>query len=95
MPKHLSLSAESTHNWRLPADTDVDGLRNRLRTAMEKGQVIDVQVEMNNDPRATAPVLINGNNLLVYDLPEPQRRSSEHARPGGLSCRAEFGAGEV
>jgi hypothetical protein len=72
MPKHLVLKPDPTVNWRLPAGTDVEDLRTRLRVAMEDETVIAVDVEMNDNPLVAVPLLVNGRNLVaaaVVELP--------------------------
>ena len=73
MPVHLLINGIDS-NWRLPADTDVEGLRGELLTAMVQRSVAEVRVEMHDDPRATTTLLVNCATLVtaaVVRTPEP------------------------
>jgi hypothetical protein len=73
MAKHLLLGTDTTANWRLPADSDVEAITERLKTAMETGTVERITVEMNDDPLNQAELLVNGNVVAcaaVVELPE-------------------------
>ncbi len=73
MGKHLLLGSDTRFNWRLPADTDVGELTERLKTAMETGAVERVAIEMNDDPLNRAELLVNGGVVgcaVVVELPE-------------------------
>ena len=73
MGKHLLLGTATTVNWRLPADSDVGEITERLKTAMETGTVERVTIEMNDDPLNRAELLVNGSVVAcaaVVELPE-------------------------
>lgn len=50
-------------NWRLPATTDLEGLVHRLEDAISKGEAVTVDVEMSDDPRTRAKLVLNGARL--------------------------------
>jgi hypothetical protein len=73
--KHLILDPGSTTNWRLPAETDLDGLRAEIKDAMRTEAVYEVAVEMGNDPRQRGILVLNGRTLThagVIELPDHQ-----------------------
>lgn len=63
MAAYLILNGMSGGSWRLPAGTDLDELRAQVAAVMRTGKVIEVTVEMNNDPRQRTQVLVNGRAL--------------------------------
>ena len=61
-------------NYRLPADTDMSGLLVVLQEILRDGGSLTVTVEMSDDPRNVAFVVVNGStvrHLLVGETPEP------------------------
>jgi hypothetical protein len=61
-------------NYRLPADTDINGLITDLVEILGHGGSLTVTVEMSDDPRNVAFVVINGStvrHVLVGETPEP------------------------
>ena len=79
MSKHLILGGDPTAaNWRLPSETNVDELTDRLKIAMTAGTVETVVVEMGDDPLTRADLLVNGRvvaSATVVELPEPEPRT--------------------
>jgi hypothetical protein len=73
VPIHLLVNGIES-NWRLPADTDVERLHGELLTAIAQRSVAEVRVEMNDDPRMTTILLVNGATVVtaaVVTTPEP------------------------
>jgi hypothetical protein len=74
MSKHLMFGSDvTTGSWRLPAETDIAQLTNRLQTAMETGTVERVAVELNDNPLTRGDLLFNGAviaSAVVVELPE-------------------------
>jgi hypothetical protein len=58
MAKHLCIETMND-NWRLPAETDMDNLNQRISNAFAKGLPLEVPVELGDDPRARTVLTIN------------------------------------
>ena len=74
--KHLLINGVAT-NWRLPAETDVDALHERIRSAMREGAVIEVEGELGDAPLERTSMLLNGRAIAtanVVELSEPGPR---------------------
>jgi hypothetical protein len=71
MAKYLLL-ADPHGAYQLPEDTDVDGLRARLREAMESGAVLEVDYEAGDDGLARSTVMLNGSALAAVSVVETQ-----------------------
>lgn len=73
MSKHL-LIGETASNWRLPAETDLAALHESIRQAMIDGAVLEIEVEMGDDPLHRSKLLMNGSalgNAIVVEIAEP------------------------
>jgi len=73
MAKHLLVDGAGD-NWRLPADTDLSDLADRIMTTMAEGGVLDVRVEFGDTPLGSSRAFINTRNvrmLCAVETPEP------------------------
>lgn len=64
-------------SWRLPARTDANDLRNWLAEAAQAGELVNLSVEMNNDPRQGLTITVNPSALgwwAVFEKPDPDSR---------------------
>ena len=62
-------------NYRLPAETEIHMLLEDLVECLRDGGSLTVKVEMSDDPRNAAFVIINGSTVrqvLVGETPEPE-----------------------
>jgi hypothetical protein len=77
MGKHLMLSTDTTVNWTLPANTDIETLKSRIEAAMSDGHVIRVTVQMPDG--GTDEIILNGTLLpyaAVVETPEQRPMAS-------------------
>ncbi len=61
-------------NWRLPGETDLAALRDRLVDATAKGEAVPVEVEMSDNPLDRHTVIVNpsqAHSVLLAEPPEP------------------------
>ena len=59
-----SLEADrADHNWRLPADTDLQQLRSQITEAMQHGETATLKIEMQENPLVEGTLVINGKAL--------------------------------
>jgi len=59
MAKMLLLLGSAQDNFRLPAETDADGILSALEAGAAAGDRVTVLVEMNDDPRQRMTVTVN------------------------------------
>ncbi len=74
MPKRLLIGAQPGPGWLLPDDTDLDDLHRRLRQACAVGDVAEVSIHPNDDPKVTAHLIVNGKAVAavaVVETPAP------------------------
>ena len=63
-------------NWRLPGDTDMSALRDRLLEAAKDGEAVALEVEMSDDPRNRQTVIVNpssARSILLAEVGEQGR----------------------
>jgi hypothetical protein len=76
MSKHVLLgSSNADHNWRLPADTDLQQLRSSVTEAMQRGETAMLKIEMQDNPLVEGTLVINGKALPYVgfvEVPETQ-----------------------
>jgi hypothetical protein len=60
--KHIVFGDEETERWRLPADSDVEALRDSIEEAVRLGCAVRVQVE-DGHGHAHGELLLNGRTL--------------------------------
>jgi len=61
-------------NYRLPADANLDSLRDLLLDAMNRGEAMSVSVELGDNPLYRYTVVINASQVhsaLIAETPEP------------------------
>jgi hypothetical protein len=71
--KHVILDAEANTNWRLPAETDLKQLEKEIGRSMTDGTYLTVPVEMQDDPRKRATLILSGRALpfvVLAELPD-------------------------
>jgi hypothetical protein len=72
--KHLIIGHTATGaNWRLPAETDLEALADRLKVALNAGIVETVTVELWDNPLTRGELLVNGAvvaTALAVELPD-------------------------
>jgi hypothetical protein len=61
-------------NYRLPADVDLGQLAHQIEAAVREGTAVRVTVEMEDEPRNRAFIVINGrtvHSVRLAETPEP------------------------
>jgi hypothetical protein len=61
-------------NYRLGADTDLRTLAQGIRQSMAEGSSVEIQVELEDDPRGSAIIVLNSarvTSVLLGETPEP------------------------
>lgn len=80
MTKYLQLTTPSgARQWALPLDTDVAAVRENVLSAMSRGDVVEVVVDIPADThhgRTTTPLLVNGATLVTAAVIEAPPSSS-------------------
>jgi hypothetical protein len=59
--------------WRLPADANAHAIHQQIVQAMQSGAIIQVPVELGDDPRGQTSLTINGRaaaQFALVELPE-------------------------
>jgi hypothetical protein len=72
MAKHLMLGTEASQTWRLPPDTDLRALQNRIQDCMTRRSVMRVSVELGlgDRPVVQGQLMLNGATLVMAAVVE-------------------------
>ena len=62
MTKHIVFGDEDTERWRLPADCDIEALRDAIEEAVRLGSAVRVQVE-DGHGHAHGDLVLSGRTL--------------------------------
>jgi len=80
MAKFLRVDGTSNSVWRLPSDTDLVELGERLEVAMEAGTPVRVRVEIQDNPLGSGTVIVHAGKvwaIVLVDRPEPDAKAPE------------------
>jgi hypothetical protein len=67
MPTYLRMEGEV---WRLPANANARSIHQQIVQAMQSGAIIQVPVELGDDPRGQTSLTINGRAAAQFALVE-------------------------
>jgi hypothetical protein len=69
MAKFLNIEPGNI-NYRLPAETDMEAMKQAAEETLANGSAMAVTVEMNDDPTNNAVVVLNGDAVVAIRLGE-------------------------
>lgn len=69
MPTFLRIDGDT---WRLPATVNPGQIHGQIVKAMQDGEIIQIPVELGDDPRGQTSLTINGRALAQFALVDAQ-----------------------